>query len=90
MVMDESGSLLHAVSDSFSFLRHAFLSIHCTKPIVSEVKCERFCDRAATTQKYQSQIGLVGLLNATAGTCYGMRHRMVGAWKRWSRGIHIG
>lgn len=40
--------------------------------------------------KYQSKIGLVGLLNVTADAWYGVRHRMIGAWKRWSRGIHIG
>ena len=40
--------------------------------------------------RYQSQIGLVGLLNATAGAWYGGGYRMIGAWKRWSRGIHIG
>ena len=41
-------------------------------------------------QKCQSQIGLVGLLNAAVGTWYGVRHRMIGARKRWSCGIHIG
>ncbi len=41
-------------------------------------------------QKYQSQIGLVGLLNVTADAWYGGGHRMVGARERWSRGIHIG
>lgn len=42
MVMDESGSLPHAVFDSFSFPCHAFLSIRRAKPIALEVKCERF------------------------------------------------
>lgn len=40
--------------------------------------------------RYQSPIGPVCPPSATSGAWYGVRHRMVGAWKRWSRGIHIG